>query len=345
MPTATNHRTRVRRATLEDVARAAGVSYQTVSRVINEHPNVADATRARVREAIQELRYRPNRSARSLATNRSNTIGIVGFDTRYYGPSQMLVNIESVLKRAGYALAFTSIGDGTFPAIRRAVSDLAGYDRDGVVMIAPLAGADVEGISGLLDGTPSVMIDVGPGPHVHSVAIDQAYGTRLAVRHLLDLGHRRVCEISGPLRWNDARARHDTLRATLEAAGVVPGPSVEGDWSAASGFAAATRLLADGASFSALVVGNDQMALGAIRALRDAGRRVPHDVSVVGYDDVPEAAYFDPPLTTVRQDFEALALQCAEYLTTLMAAPNTPPHHRILSPTLVVRSSTAAPST
>ena len=334
---------RARRPTLDDVARAAGVSYQTVSRVINDHPSVAESTRERVLRAIEELGYRPNRTARSLATRRSNTIGIVGFDTRYYGPSQMLVNIESVLKREGYGLAFTSIDDGTVAAVQRASSEISHQDLDGIVMIAPLAGADVESIADLFDDTPFVMIDVKAGEAVHSVAIDQAHGVRLAVQHLVDLGHRHVCEISGPLRWNDARERHETLRASLEAAGITPGPSVEADWTAAGGFAAARRLLATRVPCTALVVGNDQMALGAIRALRDAGLRVPDDVSIVGYDDVPEAAYFDPPLTTVRQDFEALGQQCVEYLTTLIKAPQTPRHQRVLYPTFVARSSTAEP--
>lgn len=332
-----------KRATLDDVALCAGVSYQTVSRVVNDHPSVAEATRERVLHAIKELDYRPNRAARSLATRRSNTIGIVGFDTRYYGPSQMLVNIESVLKREGYGLAFTSIDDGTVAAVERASSEISNQDLDGIVMIAPLAGADVESISDLFGDTPFVMIDVTPGESVHSVAIDQAHGVHLAVKHLLDLGHRHVCEISGPLRWNDARERHETFRSSLEAAGIEPGPSIESDWSAAGGFAAARRLLAKRAPCTALVVGNDQMALGAIRALRDAGLRVPEDVSVVGFDDIPEAAYFDPPLTTVRQDFEALGQQCVEYLTTLIKAPQTPRHQRMLYPTFVARSSTAKP--
>jgi len=335
---------KVKRATLDDVAQCAGVSYQTVSRVVNGHPSVAVVTRSRVLAAIDELGYRPNRAARSLATRRSNTIGIVGFDTRYYGPAQMLVNIESVLKREGYGLAFTSIDDGTVAAVQRAISEISNQDLDGVVMIAPLAGVDVESIADLFGDMPFVMIDVKPGEAVHSVAIDQAHGVRAVVQHLVALGHRNVCEISGPLRWNDARERHETLRSTLAAAGIEPGPSIESDWTAAGGFAAAQRLLATRAPCTALVVGNDQMALGAIRALRDAGIRVPEDVSVTGFDDIPEAAYFDPPLTTVRQDFEALGQQCVEYLTNVIKAPQTPRHQRVLYPTFVVRSSTAEPS-
>lgn len=334
---------RTKRATLDDVAQCAGVSYQTVSRVVNDHPSVAESTRERVLQAIKELDYRPNRTARSLAMRRSNTVGVVGFDTRYFGPSQTLVNIEAVLKREGYGLAFTSIDDGTVAGVQRASSEISNQDLDGIVMIAPLAGADVQAIADVFGDTPFVMIDVNPGEAVHSVAIDQAHGVRLAVEHLVALGHRNVCEISGPLRWNDARERHETWRTTLEAAGIEPGASFESDWTAAGGFAATRRLLATRTPCTALVVGNDQMALGAIRALRDAGLRVPEDVSVVGFDDVPEAAFFDPPLTTVRQDFEALGQQCVEYLTTLIRAPETPRHQRVLYPTFVVRSSTMAP--
>ena len=334
---------RARRPTLDDVARSAGVSYQTVSRVVNDHPSVAAATRERVLRVIKELGYRPNRTARSLATRRSNTVGIVGFDTRYFGPAQVLVNIEAVLKREGYGLAFTSIDDATFAAVRRASSEMSNHDLDGIILMASLAGLDVEAIARVFGDTPLVMADAPAGAALHSVVVDQAHGVRLAVEHLLALGHRHVCEISGPLRWNDARERHETWRSALEAAGVSPGMSVEGDWTAAGGFAAAQRLLASGAPCTAIVAGNDQMALGAIRALREVGRRVPEDVSIVGFDDIPEAAYFDPPLSTVRQDFEALGSQCVDYLTTIIKARHTPRRQRVLYPTFVVRSSTTRP--
>jgi DNA-binding LacI/PurR family transcriptional regulator len=334
---------RARRATLDDVARCAGVSYQTVSRVINDHPSVADETRARVLEAVRKLDYQPNRAARSLVTRRSSIIGIISFGARYYGPTQMLVNIEAALKTRGYSLAFTTVGGASQAAMNGAIGEFTGQNLDGIVMITPVADIDVGAIARQCGDTPFVMIDVDPGERVHSVAIDQAHGATLAAQHLVGLGHRRICAISGPLRWHDARLRHQSWLAALQAHGITLGGGVESDWTAEGGFAAARELLGGG-EFTALLVGNDQMALGAIRALRDAGLRVPDDVSVVGFDDVPEAAYFHPPLTTVRQDFEALGQQSVEYLTSLIKTPQIPPHQRVLYPEFIVRESTAPPA-
>ena len=332
-----------KKPTLVDVARDAKVSYQTVSRVINQHPSVADATRMRVQRAVERLGYQPNRAARSLVTRRSNTIGIVSFGSRYFGPTQMLVNIEAASRRRGYGVTFTSMDGHATPDIRRAIGELTSQNLDGVVVIAPVAEVDPGTVLRLFGDTPFVMIDIIPSEGVHSVAIDQAHGARLATQHLIGLGHRRFCEISGPLRWHDAMLRHETWLATLQAGGITPGPSVESDWTAAGGHAAAQRLLGSGTAFTALFVGNDQMALGAIRALRDAGLRVPQDVSVVGFDDVPEAAFFEPPLTTVRQDFVALGEETVDYLTVVIKSPDTPPERRVLYPSFSVRSSTAGP--
>lgn len=334
---------RARRPTLDDVARCANVSYQTVSRVVNGHPNVAAATRASVLAAIEKLGYRPNRAARSLATRRSNTIGIVSFSAKYFGPAQLLVNIEAASRLRGYSLTLTTVDGNSVPEMSRAIAEVTSLDLDGIVMITPIDDVDLAAVSALCGDTPFVMVKVNPGERVHSVAIDQAHGASLASQHLIGLGHRRIGEISGPLTWNDARLRHEGWLASVRAAGILPGPSIESDWTAAGGFLAAREFLAMGTRPSALVVGNDQMALGALRALRDAGLRVPADVSVVGFDDVPEAAFFDPPLTTVRQDFEAIGQQCVDYLSALIKAPNTPPHQRVLYPRLVVRASTAPP--
>jgi DNA-binding LacI/PurR family transcriptional regulator len=330
-----------RKPTLEDVARCADVSYQTVSRVINQHPSVADGTRARVLGAIAKLGYQPNRAARSLVTRRSNNIGIVSFGSRYYGPTQMLVHIEAASRARGFGLTFTSVDGHTSPEMGRAIGDLTGQNLDGIVVIAPIAEVDPAEIVQLCGETPFMMIDVVASPGVHSVAVDQVHGARLATQHLVGLGHRRICEISGPLRWHDARLRHETWLTTLRASGITPGPSVESDWTAAGGYAATQRLLGSGVAFTALFGGNDQMALGAIRALRDAGLRVPEDVSVVGFDDVPEAAFFDPPLTTVHQDFVALGHAAVDGLTKLIQSPEAVPQQRVLYPTFVVRASTA----
>jgi LacI family transcriptional regulator len=228
----------------------------------------------------------------------------------------------------------------TLPDIRVALRNLGDHAVDGLVLIMPIVGVERAELARLCGGVPFVQIDTELAAQAPSVVIDQDYGARLATRHLIDLGHRAICAISGPLEWFGALARHRSWAATLQTAGIAPGPFIEGDWTARGGYQAALQLLSQGAGFTGLVVANDQMALGAIRALRERGLRVPEDVSVVGFDDIPEAAYFEPPLTTVRQNFAALGEQSVEYLIDLIDHPELPPHQRVLYPQLIERKST-----
>lgn len=326
--------------TLNDVAKDAGVSYQTVSRVINDHPHVADATRTRVKAAIEKLGYRPNRMARGLVTNRSNTVGIVAFGSTFYGPSQMVVNIDWSLKERGYGFTMTTIREMSFERLRGAVHELQSRGVDGLVLITPIHDVDPDAVRDLCAGTPFVMLDAAPGASAPSIVIDQREGGRLAVQHLIDLGHTRIAEIHGPLTWNDARLRHEAFVETLRATGLEPGPSLESDWTSEGGYRTMRTLLEMDDAFSALVAGNDQMALGALHLLHERGVTVPGEMSVVGFDDVPEAAYFFPPLTTVRQDFTTLGQQSAEYLIALMEDPDTIIQQKTLMPELLTRSST-----
>lgn len=328
------------RVTLHDVARQADVSYQTVSRVINGSPHVAKETRERILRAIKELNYQPNAAARSLVTRRSNLIEIITFGGNFYGPSQMVLYIERVARQQGYNLLVSHVLEMSLKEIRVAMSSLSGRLVDGIILITPMIGVDYEELLALCQGTPFVMIDTQFGSVSPSVVIHQGFGGQLATQHLINLGHRAICEISGPLDWYGARARHESWLATLEAAGLQPGISVEGDWTALGGYAATQRLLETGQSFTGLVVGNDQMALGAMRALREHGLRIPDDISVVGFDDIPESACFEPPLTTVRQDFATLGRQSMDYLFNLMHQEGTPLQQRVLYPTLVERQST-----
>ena len=326
-------------ATLNDVARDAGVSYQTVSRVINDHPHVADGTRERVRTSITKLGYVPNPIARGLVTRRSNTVGIVVFGAAYYGPAQMVVNVDRALKDRGYALTMTVIDEPTFAKLSAAVQTLKLRHADGLVIIAAIRGIDLDRLEDVCGTTPYVMVDAALGISSPSVVIDQREGGQLSARHLIDLGHRRIAEISGPLAWNDAYLRHEGFLEAIERSGLAPGPSVESDWSALGGFRSTIRLLERHGLPDALVIGNDQMALGAIHALKERGLRVPDDVSIVGFDDVPEAGFFDPPLTTVRQDFSALGRRSAEYLIRLIEGDGEPEGQVVLPPELVVRRS------
>lgn len=328
--------------TLHDVAQHSGVSYQTVSRVINNHPYVSKDTRHRVLAAIRELDYRPNRVARSLVTRRSYTLGIVTFGTNYYGPAQMMSNVERTARARGYNLTVSNVDALTPRSMHDMIEQLGGQLVDGLVLITPVHGIAYEDLVTLCAGIPFVMIDAQLGARVPSVVIDQRYGGQLVTQHLLDLGHRRIAEIRGPLSWFGATARHDSCLATLEAAGLEPVGQYDGNWTAQDGYAAGRKLLDSRAEFTALVVGNDQMALGAMRALHERSVRIPEDVSVVGFDDIPEAAFFEPPLTTIRQDFGGLGEQSVEYLVSLIDDPDTPLHQRVLHPNLVVRESTRA---
>ncbi len=329
-----------KRVTLGDVARAAGVSAQTVSRVVNNHPYVSNETRQRVMSVIHRLDYRPNRAARSLVTRRSCMVGIITFGIPHYGPAQMLTHIGLMAKVRGYGVSFSSISSMTADDVRDAIANLGDHAIDGLVVVMPVAGVNYDELVRVCGGIPFVQIDVEKGTQAPSVMIDQGQGSHLVTQHLIDLGHRAICEISGPLIWYGAQARHRSWQLTMRAAGLTPGLSVEGDWSAQSGYEKVHELMTHGASFTALVVGNDQMALGAMRALREYGLCIPGDVSVVGFDDMPEAAYFDPPLTTIRQDFAALGEQSVEYLVALLEQPNTPVHQRVLYPEFIERSST-----
>jgi LacI family transcriptional regulator len=289
-------------------------------------------------KAIEELGFRPNRAAQSLVTRRSRIFQVITYGATFYGPAQMVAHVEAEAKALGYNLIFSSIADLTVSELSEAIDNPSGR-LEGIIMIAPIWGVNYEELRALVRGIPCVWIGVEQGVHIASVVIDQAYGSKLATQHLIDLGHRQISQISGPLNWVDAIERARGWNATLEAAGVEPGLSIEGDWTAAGGYAAVQRLLESRAPFSALVVGNDQMALGAMHALNVHGLRVSEDISMVGFDDIPEAAYFQAPLTTIRQDFSAMGKQGVDYLVSLINKPDTPPHQRVLLPQLVVRSS------
>jgi LacI family transcriptional regulator len=329
-----------RRITLNDVARLSGVSYQTVSRVINKHPYVAAETRQRVLDAIQQLDYSPNRAAKSLVTQRSQTVAVISYGMAYYGPSQMLINIESAAKTAGYDLIFSTVSEMSLQGFRDAIERLTGWRVEGIVAITPVIGCSGDQLEAAGGSIPLVLIDTCLGQNVPSVVIDQGYGSRLVTRHLIELGHTAIAGLSGPLNWYGAEARHLAWQTTMLEAGLTPGPSVAGDWSARSGYEGALALLDSGARFSALVVGNDQMALGAVQALRARSLRVPEDVSVTGYDNIPESAFFDPPLTTVWQDFSMVGQRSVEMLMERIADAHAPAEQRVIYPRLVIRAST-----
>ena len=325
---------------MADVARLAGVSHQTVSRVLNEHPNVRPLTRERVLEAIRELAYRPNAAARTLVTRRTHTLGVISFDTMLWGPASMLYNFE----RAAHDAYFVSVA--SLPALDRrsmldAVERFIGQGIEGIIVIATQDTA-VAALAHVPEEVPLVAVGCGTRAAVTSVAIDNAAGAATATRYLLSLGHRTVYHVAGQASCLDAQERIDGWRQALREAGA-PEPAVlGGDWSSASGYEMGCRL-ASNPDVTAIFCGNDPMALGVMRALAERGLRVPDDVSIVGFDDVPEAGFYLPPLTTVRQDFGEVGRQALSALVDRMSGA-IPAGPRIrVAPELIVRASAAGP--
>ena len=338
---------------MADVARLAGVSHQTVSRVLNDHPNVRAHTRDRVLAAIRELAYRPNAAARTLVTRRTHTLGVISVDTMLYGPTSMLYGFE----RAAHNAYFVSIA--SLPALDRrsmldAVDRFVGQGIEGIIVIAT-HDSGVAALAHVPPGVPIVALGCGTHANISSVAVDNEEGAAAATSYLLGLGHRTVHHIAGPAANLDAQERVAGWRRALRAAGA-PEPAVlAGDWSAASGYELA-RQLADQKDrkdpkgvnrqekVTAILCGNDTMALGVLRALAERGLRVPDDVSVVGFDDIPEAGYYTTPLTTVRQDFGEVGRQALNVLVERMQEASAAGPRVLVSPELVTRQSAAPPS-
>lgn len=329
---------------MHDVARAAGVSHQTVSRVLNDHPSVRPETRERVQAAIAELGYRRNPIARALVTRQTHTIGVLAPASTLFGPASLVIAVEQAARSHGWYVSLASLSDFDPPSVASAIEHFLGQQVDGLVVVAPVPSA-VEACSAAALGVPTVMVatDAEPSAGFDVVAIDQEEGARLAVRHLLGLGHRTVAHLAGPADWLDAAARSRGWRAELDAAGAAVPAVLTGDWSPESGYRVGLDLAASGEMPTAVFAANDLMAIGVIRALVEAGFSVPAQVSVVGFDDIDATGFLLPPLTTVRQDLVTLGRLGVERLLARIdgAEPSAPVRQ---PPELVVRASTAPPA-
>jgi DNA-binding LacI/PurR family transcriptional regulator len=330
-----------RRTVMADVAKLAGVSHQTVSRVINDSTQVRPETKQRVLAAMRQLDYRPNPAARALVTGRSGTLGVVSFDTTLHGPASTLFAIEQAAHAAGYFITIVSLLVLDRTSVLGAVDRLRVQGVDGILVITPQEGA-ADALVNLPAGVPLVAVEAGRPNSVPLVAVDQFAGAVSATRLLLDLGHRTVSHLAGPRDFLEAQQRVDGWRATLEAAGAEVPPLLVGDWSPRSGYRIGQQLAED-PDVTAVFVANDQMALGVLRAMHERGREIPGELSIVGFDDIPEAQYFTPPLTTVRQDFSEMGRSSLRLLLELMQDTGQPPQRVTIAPELVVRRSTAPP--
>ncbi|MDX2547442.1 LacI family DNA-binding transcriptional regulator [Streptomyces sp. WI04-05B] len=325
-----------------DVARVAGVSRKSVSRVLNNEPYVSDEIRRRVLEAAEQLGYRLNHAARALASGRSRSIGVVALGTAGYGTAMLLVGVEKAVRDAGYALRVVNTADGDPDGIAGAVLSLLEQGVDGIVVSEPI----VEGEVSVRIDVPVLFLGAPPAftsARTLSVGVGAFELARAATDHLLDLGHTTVHHLAGPRRWYASKDRADGWRAALTARGAPEPPVFDGDWSPESGHAAG-RELAEDPSVTAVFVAGDEMAIGLIHALREAGRRVPEDISVVGFDGNPVFAYVTPPLTTARQPFDAAAREGIRLLVHAIEEPETDLPAATEPPVeLVVRGSTAPP--
>lgn len=325
-----------------DVARLAGVSGQTVSRVSNGVAGVRGETRRRVLAAMEELGYRPNSAARAMRRGEFRTLGVVTFTLSTTGNVRTLDAIAQSAAQEGYAVTLLPVAVPTQDEVRGAFSRLGELAVDAVIAILEVHLLDAATLD-LPPNTLVVVADSDAGERFSVVDTDQAGGARTAVEHLLGLGHRTVWHVAGPEDSYAAERRIGGWRSALAAAGRPAPPMLRGDWSAESGYRAGLRLAED-PDCTAVFAANDQLGLGVLRALHETGRAVPGEVSVVGFDDIPDASCFPPPLTTVHQDFGQVGRLLVES-TLRQLRTRTRERGVTLVPTrLVVRESTAPPA-
>jgi LacI family transcriptional regulator len=337
--------------TIREVAAAAGVSTQTVSRVLNNRPDVAPDTFQRVQEVIRETGYAPNMLARSLTQGRSHVLGVVAYGLEYFGPSRVLTGIERQAAELGYAIMLNLILEPESNDVDNLINSLRARQVDGIVWAIPEVGSNRAWLRTQLAEFPVPVILVGGmagKPYLRSIAIDNAAIGSLATEHLLAGGARHLGIITGPLTWWEAQERQAGFRTAMHAHGrdIEDSIVIEGDWTVSSGEQAFYRMVDACPDIDAVFASNDQMALGVLHAAHSLGRQVPGELSLVGVDNIAEASHFWPPLTTVYQplgDAGALAVQEIDQLIGMSRqtrrTSDTIPEMTLLEPTLIVRES------
>ena len=334
-----------KKVTIRDVARQAGVSYQTVSRVLNERPDVAEETRQRVHQVIKELEYRPSAIARSLTSQRTYTLGLITADFSDYFFTQVIVGAEAEARKYGYffMLCSTERNPADEPEYLRLLTE---RNVDGILFARPSTEHDSRHIVSLLrQGMPLVTTAYHlPGEELTVVDVDNVSGGLQATQCLLDGGHRHIGMIKGPADWKSVNDRHEGYRLALEKAGIPFRDTLieTGDWSYESGYQAMWRLLEKAPYLTAVFAQNDRMAIGAIRALREARREIPENVAIIGFDDIPAAAYSYPPLSTIRQPMQQVGQVATCMLIEAIDNPDVGKEAVLLKPELVRRASCGA---
>lgn len=327
---------RGRAPSIRDVARVAGVSHQTVSRVLNGHPSIRDSTRARVREVMKELQYRPNQAARALSQGRSRTIGVLSVGATQYGPASSIAAIEDAARERGYYVNTANIGAVDPETIAGALEHLLDQAVEGLIVIAPQVRV-FNVLEELALDVPFVSLESTGRSEHRTLAVDQVAGARMATKHLIDLGHRELIHLAGPQDWIEAEARMRGFLDAVDQADLTTHPPILGDWTADFGYFAGRELLRS-RDFSAVFAANDSMAIGMLHALREEGVDVPGEVSVVGFDDIPLARHSYPPLTTVHQDFRETGRRAVALLLGELRG-SAGVYGQLIAPDLVVRGS------
>ncbi len=310
------------KVTILDVAQAAGVSAQTVSRVLNDRPDVSLETRVRVQKIIDALGYSPNVFARNLSRGRSNTIGVIGYGLNYFGPASVLTGIEGKIKELDFSLTLKLIDVFDPSQIDIILYDLLSRRVEGIIWAAPAIEQYNDWLAEKISKihTPVVYINKGSTDSDFVVAMDNKLGGKLATQHLIDQGYSRIGIITGPSSWWETQERLAGWKEIVSNAGYanVDNLIVEGDWNAPSGDIGLRTLYAQDPDIDAVFISNDQMALGAMQAWREFGKHIPKDLGIVGFDDIPEAAYFYPPLTTIRQEPKELGAKAVEWINAIV---------------------------
>ncbi|MFC5501909.1 LacI family DNA-binding transcriptional regulator [Lysinimonas soli] len=330
-----------RALSIRDIARLAGVSRQTVSRVLNSQPYIKPSTEAHVRKVIEDLAWRPNSAARALATSRSKAIGLLVSSRSQYGPFSAAGAVDEAARARGYTITSATLAREDDASMAAALDSFVAQGVEGVIVIAPQQRAH-EALKRVAINVPFMSLQWRDGPNDRVVAFDQLEGARAATRHLIELGHSRILHVAGPQDWNEAEERMRGFLAEMSAWDMPTSAPVLGDWTVDLGYEVGLKLLGH-REFTAVFASNDQMALGIIHAAHDLGLSVPGDLSVVGFDDIPEAKHFTPPLTTVRQDFAQLGTRAIDMLIADIEGTEAPEPTVVSVPELIVRASTAPP--
>ena len=328
------------RPTIRDVARQAGVSHQTVSRVINESADVLPETRALVEEAIKELGYRPSAIARSMARGQTHTLACISPNLTDYTFASVIEGAETEARQHGYFILSSSATDPD--AFRELVDELVGHRRvDGLIVINPYSDARFEHLP---ENFPVVFVGArAHGEGISSVCLNDENVAYEATRHLISLGHTGIAMVTGPMEEDCSQDRTEGYRRALTEAGIPFDESmiVEGDWSATSGQDALLSFVEQGRAPTAVFAQNDRMAMGVLRAARDVNLKVPSQLAVIGVDDMPLSSYFDPPLTTMQQDMPRIGREATRILLDIINKKNTSLREVKLSAQLIVRQSTS----